>query len=152
MHSLINGLNYLYNRYYCLGTQHWARNPHIAGYRAQAGICLDMVGAKGVQFPLEGYSQTYVPDLQRTIWDTSNRLGYSDYFRHMCGGTITDDNLAIDEIAKIPCVDIINLQPNGGFGDHWHTHKDNINIINKATLKAVGQTVLQVIYERGGAN
>jgi hypothetical protein len=70
----------------------------------------------------------------------------------MRGGTITDDHLVINEMAKIPCVDIINLQPNGGFGEHWHTHQDNINVIDKSTLKAVGQTVMQVVYERGGTN
>ncbi len=43
---------------------------------------------------------------------------------------------------------IINytLQGNGGFGDFWHTQADNMDIIDKATLNAVGQTVLEVIY------
>ena len=59
---------------------------------------------------------------------------------------ITDDHIPINEIAKIPCVDIINLQYTG-FGTHWHTHNDNIQIIDKNTLKAVGQTVLQTLYE-----
>lgn len=31
---------------YCLGTQHWAENPHVENYRAYFGILLDMVGAK----------------------------------------------------------------------------------------------------------
>ncbi len=132
---------------YCLGTQHWAKNPHVPNYKAKFGICLDMVGSKGAQFPLEGYSQNYAPDIQRKIWDVANRLGYSDYFRYVQGGTITDDHVVVNEMAKIPCVDIINLKPNGGFGDYWHTHADNISVIDKATLKAVGQTVLQVLYE-----
>ncbi|MBL7766956.1 MAG: M28 family peptidase [Chitinophagaceae bacterium] len=132
---------------YCLGTQHWAQNPHVAGYTARFGICLDMVGAKGAQFPLEGFSQGYAPELQRRIWDIGNRLGYSDYFRYTQGGQITDDHVVVNEMAKIPCIDIINLTPQGGFGEHWHTHQDNINIIDQATLKAVGQTVLQAIYE-----
>lgn len=132
---------------YCLGTQHWAMNPHIPGYRAEGGICLDMVGARGAQFPLEGYSQTYAPDLQRRVWDTGNRLGYSDFFRYTRGGAITDDHVVVNEIARIPCIDIIHLRPNGGFGEHWHTHQDDLSVIDQATLKAVGQTVLQVIYE-----
>jgi len=132
---------------YCLGTQYWATNPHTPGYRASGGICLDMVGAKGAQFPLEGFSQTYAPDLQRKVWDTGNRLGFSDYFRYTRGGTITDDHVVVNEIARIPCIDIINLRPNGSFGEYWHTHRDNIDIIDKGTLKAVGQTVLQVVYE-----
>ncbi len=132
---------------YCLGTQHWARNPHVPNYKAKFGICLDMVGARGAQFPLEGFSKNYAPDAQRKIWDIGNRLGYSDYFRYTESGAITDDHVVVNEIARIPCVDIINLKPNGSFGDHWHTHQDDISIIDVATLKAVGQTVLQVLYE-----
>ncbi len=132
---------------YCLGTQHWAKNTHVPNYKAKFGICLDMVGSKGAQFPLEGFSQNYAPDAQRKIWDVANRIGYSDYFRYVQGGTITDDHVVVNEMAHIPCVDIINLKPNGSFGDYWHTHNDNISVIDKATLKAVGQTVLQVLYE-----
>lgn len=133
---------------WCLGTQYWAANPHITGYRAMFGICLDMVGSKDARFPLEGNSQQYAGSIQREIWDTARSLGYSNYFVNEPGGTITDDHLVINTIANIPCVDIINLKPNGGFGDHWHTHQDDISIIDKATLKAVGQTVLQVVYNQ----
>ena len=39
-----------------------------------------------------------------------------------------------------------NNPENGGFGTYWHTHDDNMDAIDSATLKAVGQTVLEVIY------
>jgi hypothetical protein len=54
----------------------------------------------------------------------------------------------INTDAHIPCVDIINLKPDGSFADHWHTHQDDMNIIDKGTLKAVGQTVMAVIYNQ----
>lgn len=60
---------------------------------------------------------------------------------------ITDDHVEVMRNIHIPTVDIINLQPSGGFGKHWHTHQDNMSIIDKATLKAVGQTVMQVLFE-----
>lgn len=132
---------------YCLGTQYWAKNPHVAGYKAKAGVCLDMVGSKGAQFPLESFSRNYAAEIQRKIWDIGNRLGYSDFFRYTDGGSITDDHVVVNELAGIPCVDIINLRPDGRFGDYWHTHRDDISIIDKTTLKAVGQTVLQFVYE-----
>lgn len=132
---------------YCLGSQYWGMNPHVPNYKARWGACLDMVGAKGAQFPLEGYSNYYAPDIQKKIWDTGNRLGFSDYFRYIQGGQITDDHVVVNETRGIPTVDIINLQPGGGFGKHWHTHNDNVSIIDPATMKAVGQTLLQVIYE-----
>lgn len=132
---------------YSLGTQYWAQNPHIAGYRANYGMCLDMVGAKNAQFLLEGFSKQFAGDKQRNIWDIANRLGYGSYFLYQDGGAITDDHVVVNQMANIPCVDIINLQDGGSFGPYWHTHEDNIDVIDKRTLKAVGQTVLQVLYE-----
>jgi hypothetical protein len=35
---------------------------------------------------------------------------------------------------------------NGGFPATWHTMNDNVKNINKETLKAVGQTMLEVIW------
>jgi hypothetical protein len=112
------------------------------------GICLDMVGSKEGRFPLEGNSRNYAGSIQREIWETAQGLGYSAYFVFDDGGEITDDHMVVNTISKIPCVDIINLKPNHGFGDHWHTHQDNMSVIDKATLKVVGQTVLQVIYNQ----
>jgi hypothetical protein len=43
-------------------------------------------------------------------------------------------------------MDIIGLQENGDFMPWWHTIHDNMQIIDKNTLKAVGQTVLYVAY------
>ena len=48
----------------------------------------------------------------------------------------------------IPCIDIINCDvdsPNG-FGEYHHTVNDNMDWIDANTLKAVGKTVLNVIY------
>lgn len=132
---------------YCLGTQYWAKNLHVPGYRAKFGICLDMVGARGASFPLEAFSKHYAGAYQQEIWDAANQIGYSSYFVYQDAGGIDDDHVPVNELAKIPCVDIINLQTGSGFADHWHTHQDNLAVIDKNTLKAVGQTVLQVIYQ-----
>ena len=35
-----------------------------------------------------------------------------------------------------------------GFASYWHTQKDNMENIDRETLKAAGQTVLEVIYNR----
>ena len=32
------------------------------------------------------------------------------------------------------------------FNKHWHTHKDDMDNIDKNTLNAVGQTLLEIIY------
>ena len=44
-------------------------------------------------------------------------------------------------------IDIIHYDPVVGyFGDYHHTLKDNMEIIDRKTLKAVGQTLLHVLY------
>ena len=48
----------------------------------------------------------------------------------------------------IPCIDIIESQnpQTGSFNPTWHTLDDNMSNIDRKSLKAVGQTVLNVIY------
>ena len=45
--------------FWCLGSQYWARNPHVQGYNARFGILLDMVGGEGSVFMKEGYSEEF---------------------------------------------------------------------------------------------
>ncbi|MEZ4982288.1 MAG: M28 family peptidase [Saprospiraceae bacterium] len=59
----------------------------------------------------------------------------------------------IGTIAKIPMIDIIHLFRQGRsipFGAHWHTHNDNMDIIDPRTLRAVGQVVTAVVYKQAG--
>lgn len=135
---------------YCLGTQYWAQHPHVAGYKAEFGVLLDMVGARGAQFPLEGISAQVAGDVQQKIWQAASNAGYSSYFQYLRGIEVTDDHVPVNKIAGIRTIDIINLNqdPEKPFPTHWHTHTDAMDIIDKATLKAVGQTLLQAIYEQ----
>ena len=132
---------------FCLGTQYWAQHPHVPGYKANYGILLDMVGGRGSQFFMEGSSRQYASGQMKMFWDAANKLGYSDLFRYENNGAfITDDHIAVNTIANIPTFDIIALQANNDFVPHWHTQNDNMDVIDRKTLKAVGQTLLQVIY------
>ncbi|MBX7109570.1 MAG: M28 family peptidase [Chitinophagales bacterium] len=130
---------------YCIGTQHWAKNPHVKDYRAYYGILLDMVGAKGATFPMEGLSMRYAPSVVKNVWDVANGLGYGNYFVYAKTNAITDDHAFVNSINGTPCIDIINMTDKG-FAKHWHTQQDNLSVIDKATLKAVGQTLLQIIF------
>jgi len=132
-----------------LGSQYWSRNPHKPDYFAKYGILLDMVGAHGATFLIEGISEEYASDIVRRTWTTADRAGYSGYFLFEKGPPITDDHIPINKIRNIPTIDIIHLDKNSetGFYPYWHTTKDNLAAIDKSTLKAVGQTLLTVIYE-----
>ncbi|GAB2765218.1 M28 family peptidase [Rhabdobacter roseus] len=135
---------------FCLGSQHWAANKHLPNYTAYFGVLLDMVGAKGATFPKEGHSMQYAADVVRTVWNTASALGYSQYFVDQLGPAIIDDHLPVNQTAKFPMIDIMHLKLNDlnrTFFDHWHTTHDTMEHIDPATLKAVGQTLLQVIYQ-----
>lgn len=135
---------------FCLGSQHWAANKHVPNYTAYYGVLLDMVGAKGATFPKEAFSNQYAGEITRNIWNVASQLGYSSYFIQEDGAAITDDHLPVNETAKIPMVDIIHLQmnnPSKTFFDAWHTHTDDMRNIDPNTLKAVGQTLVQVLYQ-----
>ena len=132
---------------YGLGSRYWARNLHKPGYSAYYGVLLDMVGAKGATFPKEGYSMGFAPTVVNSIWQTASRLGYSQYFVDTKMGLITDDHIAPNTIANIPTVDIIQMNLlTGGFFPAHHTIADDMRYIDRGTLKAVGQTLLQVLY------
>jgi glutaminyl-peptide cyclotransferase len=132
--------------WWCLGSQHWSRNKHKPNYAAAFGILLDMVGGKNVQFAREGYSIEYAPSVVDKVWSSASRAGFSHIFIHDDAGFVLDDHKFVNEIGKIPMVDIVSYDQTFGFGDFHHTRKDNMEIIDKASLQAVGKTLLQVIY------
>ena len=133
---------------WCLGSQYWARVPHVQGYNARFGILLDMVGGRGATFYRERFSQRTAPAEVKKIWEAAHRLGFGSFFPQEDGTEVTDDHVYVYNLAHIPCVDIINYDPQSdtGFGDFWHTHDDDLNVIDPATLNAVGRTVMEVVY------
>lgn len=132
---------------YCLGAQYWAKNPHTPGYKADYGILLDMVGGRNAAFYMESYSRQYAYSQMKMFWDVANQSGFSDYFRYEQNGAgAEDDHYYINTIANIPTFDIIATQPNASFMPHHHTTNDNIAVIDRKPLQAVGQTLLNVLY------
>lgn len=134
---------------WCLGSQYWSRYPHVQNYNARFGILLDMVGGKGATFYREGFSNKYAKSIVKKVWKKANESGYRAYFINEDGGYVTDDHLYVNQIAQIPTIDIIPNDESdelSSFGGFWHTVNDNMDIIDRSTLKAVGQTVMEVIY------
>ncbi|MFN0034335.1 MAG: M28 family peptidase [Saprospiraceae bacterium] len=134
---------------WCLGSQHWAANLHRPAYSPYFAILLDMVGAKGARFYKEGISMEVAPQTVNKVWNMAASLGYGKYFVPEHRGGITDDHVFVIRGARIPMIDIISM-PNEGerpFGAYHHTHADNLSVIDKNVLKAVGQTMTAVIYQ-----
>jgi glutaminyl-peptide cyclotransferase len=141
------------NKTWALGSQYWSAHPHVAGYTAAYGINLDMAGAQGARFTKELYSVNHAAGAVEKVWRVGRALEYKSYFlEEVATSELLDDHLYVNQLAKIPTIDIINRSENGGFGKYWHTHNDNMSAIDKSTLKAVGQTLLSVLhYENANA-
>tara|TARA_B110000444_G_scaffold261147_1_gene311395 strand:- start:4456 stop:5427 length:972 start_codon:yes stop_codon:yes gene_type:complete len=136
------------NNSWCLGSQYWSKNPHKKEYFAKYGILLDMVGAQGATFRHEGISNFYAQNILEKVWSKAHEIGYSNYFVYQKSAEIMDDHYYVNSIAGIPTIDIIEFDPftKTNFNKHWHTHQDNMDNISKETLKAVGETVINVLY------
>ncbi len=134
---------------WCLGSQFWAKEAKNAGYKADFGILLDMVGASGAQFYREQFSSHFARAVQDEVWNTAQSLGFGNTFVDARGGAITDDHYYVNTVAGVPCIDIIQYNPYGitGFGDYWHTLADDMRHIDCHTLYMVGQTLLQLIMD-----
>ena len=135
--------------WWCLGSQHWSENKHQKNYMAYYGILLDMVGAKNAKFYREGVSMRAAPSVVKKVWGQAHELGHGRYFVYEDSPEIVDDHIYVNYNAKIPMIDIVEYAPgtDAYFADYHHTHEDNMDIISKETLQAVGETVVNVIYQ-----
>ena len=134
---------------WALGAQYWANSHMAKAGNYQFGILLDMVGGQGAKFYREYYSMQYARNMVERVWQAANTAGYGSIFPYKDGGGVTDDHIPVNEKANIPCIDIINHYPDceqSSFGPTWHTVNDDMQHIDKNTLKAVGQTLVQLIY------
>ena len=135
---------------WALGAQYWAANcPKSIANSYLYGILLDMVGGQSAKFYQEYYSMRYARNIVEKVWQAASAAGYGSYFLAKDGGGVTDDHIPVNEKAGIPCIDIINHYPDceqSNFGPTWHTFNDDMQHLDKNTLEAVGQTLVQLIY------
>ncbi|HLR25783.1 MAG TPA: M28 family peptidase, partial [Fodinibius sp.] len=135
---------------YFLGSRYWSEHPPVKGYAPRFGILLDMVGGQGAQFPKEQYSLQYAPALVNEIWAIAQEQS-ADPFIDQEGNAISDDHVVINRITGIPTIDIVRQNTGSGessFAPYWHTHSDNLEIIDKSTLEMVGNVLTELIYNR----
>ncbi|MBO7115674.1 MAG: M28 family peptidase [Prevotella sp.] len=139
---------------WALGSQYWAKEysqqPKSNDQQPyQYAILLDMVGGQGAKFYQESYSLQKAGAVVEKVWRAANAAGYGSFFPMKESGGVTDDHIPVNDVANIPCIDIINCYPDckqSSFGPTWHTIQDDMQHIDKNTLQAVGQTLVQLIY------
>lgn len=133
---------------WALGTQHWVANiPYASDSLPRYAILLDMVGGIDAKFHREYFSNQAAPGIVDKVWGAAARAGYGDRFVNVDGGAVIDDHFYVNQ-AGIPAINIIESKNEAtkSFNPTWHTAQDNMDNIDRKTLKAVGQTVLNVIY------
>lgn len=133
---------------WCLGTQYWVtKHPYTVENMPIYGILLDIVGGLDARFHREIASHQLAGSIVDKVWGTASMSGYGNVFINQIGGAVMDDHVYVNQLG-IPCIDIIENQNSqtGSFPPTWHTHADNMSNISRTSLKAVGQVVLNVIY------
>lgn len=130
---------------WALGARYFAENPIKPGYRPTRAVLLDMVGGKGAIFPAEYFSRQSASALDDEFRRAADIAGHGKLFPRVFGGAVTDDHV---ELIKqgIPAIDIIDYRVNEGFCPTWHTMDDNMDNIDRETLRAVGESLMQFIY------
>ncbi len=132
-----------------LGTQYWVENmPYTSSNMPEYGIVLDMVGGTDAKFHREYYSHSKSRNIVDKVWGTAAKTGFGDVFVNEVGGSLIDDHVFINR-AGIPCIDIVecNNAVTHSFPPTWHTLSDTMTSIDKKSLNAAGQTVLNVLFE-----
>ncbi|MDE6582427.1 MAG: M28 family peptidase [Duncaniella sp.] len=132
---------------WCLGTQYWIRHtPYTEENKPRYCVVLDMVGGINARFHREYYSDQIASGIVDKIWSVAERSGFADRFVNSTGGNIIDCHVYINRIG-IPAIDIIESrnEETRSFPPTWHRNNDNIQNIDKSSLNAVGQTVLNLI-------
>jgi hypothetical protein len=90
----------------------------------------------------------FAPHIVNKVWNIARQLGYGNYFVETRAPSIIDDHYYVNEIIKIPTIDIIHYEEfqRSGFFKHWHTIHDTMEHIDQETLDMVGTVVLTTVY------
>jgi hypothetical protein len=98
------------------------------------------------------------------VWGQALKLGLNELFVNDKDDQLIDDHVYVNDIGGIKTIDIINRpilrnsdgqavinreenRPERRFGSHWHTHKDDMKIIDRYVLESVGDVLLHVLYK-----
>jgi len=121
-----------------LGSEYFAKQyrDHPPEYRYVWGIVVDMIGDRTLGIYQERNSVKYAPKLVESVWGTARQLGIRQFIpkvRH----EVQDDHLPLNDVAKIPTIDIIDFDY-----PQWHTTQDLPTYCSGESLALVGEVLL----------
>ena len=128
-----------------LGSEHFAREyvTKPPGHQYKCGVLFDMVGDAQLQIYREVNSMRTPGQRQiaNDIWGIARDLGVREFFFGQ-GHEVRDDHLALNEIAHIPAIDIIDFDyPSARGPGYWHTTQDVPEKCSAVSLAKVGWVV-----------
>jgi glutaminyl-peptide cyclotransferase len=136
---------------YFLGSEHFATeykaNPPQHKY--VQGILLDMVADAQLQLYREVNSMrtSEQKKLVNSIWSTARDLGVREFIfitRH----EVRDDHVPLNEIARIPTIDIIDFEYPTTRANYWHTTRDIPENCSPLSLAKVGWVLHTWLQQR----
>jgi len=132
---------------WCLGSQYWAKNPHIPFYTAHFGILFDMVGTRTPRYTREEFSRHYAYGLVEKVWKAAAQTGAGNVFVSTDSDAILDDHMYVNRLIHIPMIDIVQNSEQCSFFPYWHTMEDNLDCISAESMKTTADVVMRVLYQ-----
>jgi peptidase M28-like protein len=102
-------------------------------------VLFDMVADKDQQFYVEGYSQSFAPEVVDRVWRTAADLGYGKVFNPGVKHTLLDDHVSLQR-AGIHAIDVVDFDY-----PYWHTTEDTIDKVSAASLQVVGDVAVALV-------
>lgn len=131
---------------WCKGSQYWALNPHKPYYKALYGVLFDMVGSQNPRFTKEDVSMYFASNIMNKYWNVAAAMGLGSVFVDTKSPSILDDHLYINQNIRIPTIDIVQNTPDCSFYPYWHTMGDDLDKIDRNSLKIVADVTMKAIY------
>jgi hypothetical protein len=126
--------------------QAYANDP--SGTRYHCAVLVDMIGDSDLHLMIEKYSMDYAKSIVEEVWGVAKKLRIKE-FEHRMQGPIRDDHLPLNEIAKIPSIDIIDFDyARGRSRSYWHTTADTPDKCSGASLVKVGKVLVEWIKQQ----
>ena len=127
---------------YFLGSRHFAQTYRVQppAYRYTAGVLLDMVGDAQLFIRKEPFSGRYARPVIDDVWAAAVRIGVRE-FGMQYGQEVRDDHLPLNEIARIPTIDVIDFDY-----QFWHTESDRPDKCSAVSLEKVGKTMYEWLH------
>ena len=125
------------------GSRHLAEKWAADGTnsRIKALINVDMIGDKDLGIV---YNSGSAASIEKLVWDTAGRLGFSRYFLRD-GSVSGDDHVPFLE-KGVKALDLIDFDY-GPQNRYWHTADDTIDKLSAQSLQVVGTVVQKAIEE-----